>query len=79
MPGATAPDLTRQLCNVWKADRVLAEVVLARQVGEFAARLGGAAGRAPGPGQRDLEAAVRDARCSATRTPPISTISTRRT
>jgi phytanoyl-CoA hydroxylase len=39
-PGVTAPDLTRQLCNVWKADRVLAEVVLSAQVGEFAARLG---------------------------------------
>ena len=40
VPGVTAPDLTRQLCNVWKADRVLAAVVLSRQVGEFAARLG---------------------------------------
>ncbi|MBV8989773.1 MAG: hypothetical protein JO372_14550, partial [Solirubrobacterales bacterium] len=40
VPGVTAPELTRQLCNVWKADRVLAEVVLSRQVGEFAARLG---------------------------------------
>ncbi|MBV8944164.1 MAG: phytanoyl-CoA dioxygenase family protein [Solirubrobacterales bacterium] len=39
VPGVTAPDLTRQLCNVWKADRVLAGVTLARQVGEFAARL----------------------------------------
>src|SRR5438874_5604160 len=39
VPGATASDLTRQLCNVWKADRVLAGVVLSRQVGEFAARL----------------------------------------
>jgi phytanoyl-CoA hydroxylase len=39
LPGVTAPDLTRQLCNVWKADRVLAAVVLSRQVGEFAARL----------------------------------------
>lgn len=38
-PGVTAPDLTRQLCNVWKADRVLAAVALSRQVGEFAARL----------------------------------------
>jgi phytanoyl-CoA hydroxylase len=40
VPGVTAPDLTRQLCNVWKADSVLAAVVLSRQVGEFAARLG---------------------------------------
>jgi phytanoyl-CoA hydroxylase len=39
-PGVTAPDLTRQLCNVWKADRVLAAAVLSARVGEFAARLG---------------------------------------
>jgi hypothetical protein len=44
VPGSTAPDLTRQLCNVWKADRVLAEVVLSRQVGEFASCLGGIPG-----------------------------------
>jgi ectoine hydroxylase-related dioxygenase (phytanoyl-CoA dioxygenase family) len=43
-PGVTAPDLTRQLCNVWKADRVLAGAVLSRQVGEFAARLAGLPG-----------------------------------
>jgi phytanoyl-CoA hydroxylase len=39
VPGVTAPDLTRQLCNVWKADRLLAAVVLSRDVGEFAAGL----------------------------------------
>ena len=44
VPGVTPPDLTRQLCNVWKADRVLAGAVLSRQVGEFAARLAGAGG-----------------------------------
>ena len=38
-PGVTAPELTRQLCNVWKADRVLAGVTLSRRVGEFAVRL----------------------------------------
>lgn len=43
-PGVTAPDLTRQLCNVWKADRVLAAVVLSVQVGEFSARLAGLPG-----------------------------------
>ncbi len=43
-PGVTAPDLTRQLCNVWKADRTLAGVVLSRQVGQFAARLAGLPG-----------------------------------
>ena len=44
VPGVTAPDLTRQLCNVWKADRVLAGVTLSRQVGEFAAALAGVPG-----------------------------------
>jgi phytanoyl-CoA hydroxylase len=39
VPGVTAADLTRQLCNVWKADRVLARAVLSQQVGEFGARL----------------------------------------
>jgi ectoine hydroxylase-related dioxygenase (phytanoyl-CoA dioxygenase family) len=39
VPGVTPPELTRQLCNVWKSDRTLAAVVLSRQVGEFAARL----------------------------------------
>src|SRR5947209_2271496 len=39
VPGVTAPDLTRQLCNVWKADRVLAGVTLSREVGEFTAQL----------------------------------------
>jgi ectoine hydroxylase-related dioxygenase (phytanoyl-CoA dioxygenase family) len=39
VPDVTAPELTRQLCNVWKADRVLADVVLSARVGEFAARL----------------------------------------
>ena len=29
-PGVTAPELTRQLCNVWKADRALAATVLVR-------------------------------------------------
>ena len=44
VPGVTAPELTRQLCNVWKADRVLAGVTLSPQVGEFAARLAGLPG-----------------------------------
>ena len=43
-PGETQANLTRQLCNVWKADRLLAGVVLAEQVGEFAARLAGLPG-----------------------------------
>jgi ectoine hydroxylase-related dioxygenase (phytanoyl-CoA dioxygenase family) len=42
--GVTAPDLTRQMCNVWKADRVLAGVTLAEQVGRWASLLGGLPG-----------------------------------
>ena len=44
VPGVTAPELTRQLCNVWKADRALAGVTLSQQVGEFASRLAGLPG-----------------------------------
>ena len=44
MPDRTPADLTRQLCNVWKADRALASVVLSRLLGEFAARLAGLPG-----------------------------------
>jgi ectoine hydroxylase-related dioxygenase (phytanoyl-CoA dioxygenase family) len=43
-PGVTAPELTRQLCNVWKADRTLAGVVLSEQVGRFTAQLAGLPG-----------------------------------
>jgi ectoine hydroxylase-related dioxygenase (phytanoyl-CoA dioxygenase family) len=43
-PGVTPPDKTRQLCNVWKADRTLAATVLARRNAEFGARLAGLAG-----------------------------------
>ena len=43
-PGVTPPDRTRQLCNVWKADRVLAATTLARRNAEFCARLAGLAG-----------------------------------
>ena len=57
-PGVTPPDKTRQLCNVWKADRTLAATVLAARNGELGARLAGAPGHAPDPGQRDLEATV---------------------
>ena len=44
VPGVTPPELTRQLCNVWKSDRVLASVVLSPSVGEFAAKLAGKPG-----------------------------------
>jgi ectoine hydroxylase-related dioxygenase (phytanoyl-CoA dioxygenase family) len=43
-PGVTPPDRTRQLCNAWKADRVVAATTLARRNAEFAARLAGAQG-----------------------------------
>jgi phytanoyl-CoA hydroxylase len=39
VPGVTPADRTRQLCNVWKADRVLAAGVLSPRVGSFTARL----------------------------------------
>ncbi len=39
VPGVTPSDRTRQLCNVWKADRVLATAVLSPRVGKFAAQL----------------------------------------
>ncbi len=38
-PGVTPPDKTRQLCNVWKADRTIAATVLAARNAEFGARL----------------------------------------
>lgn len=43
-PGVTPPDKTRQLCNVWKADRTLAHTVLSQRNGRFGALLAGAPG-----------------------------------
>ena len=43
-PGVTAPELTRQMCNVWKADRVLAGVTLAERGGRWASALAGLPG-----------------------------------
>jgi ectoine hydroxylase-related dioxygenase (phytanoyl-CoA dioxygenase family) len=43
-PGVTPPDRTRQLCNVWKADRTLARTTLSQRNGAFAAALTGASG-----------------------------------
>jgi len=43
-PGVTPPDRTRQLCNTWKSDRVLARTVLRAEVGRWAARLAGEPG-----------------------------------
>jgi ectoine hydroxylase-related dioxygenase (phytanoyl-CoA dioxygenase family) len=42
--GVTPPDRTRQLCNVWKADRTLARTTLSRRNGAFAAALAGSPG-----------------------------------
>jgi ectoine hydroxylase-related dioxygenase (phytanoyl-CoA dioxygenase family) len=44
VPGRTPPDLTRQLCNAWKADRTVAATVLSRRNAEFGAALAGVAG-----------------------------------
>jgi ectoine hydroxylase-related dioxygenase (phytanoyl-CoA dioxygenase family) len=41
---STPADLTRQLCNVWKADRTLAATVLAERNAAFGARLAGLPG-----------------------------------
>src|SRR3954469_5502551 len=43
-PGSTPPDLTRQLCNAWKADRTVAATVLAARNAEFGAKLAGVPG-----------------------------------
>jgi len=42
--GETEPDRTRQLCNAWRADPVIAQTVLAPRHGRFAAQLEGADG-----------------------------------
>ena len=38
------PDTTRQICNAWKSDRYVAQVVLHREVGRACATLGGWSG-----------------------------------
>jgi phytanoyl-CoA hydroxylase len=43
-PKSTPPDLTRQLCNAWKADRAIAQTVLAKRNAEFGAKLAGLPG-----------------------------------
>ena len=40
-PGITPPDRTRQLCNVWKADRAVAATTLSERNAAFAASLAG--------------------------------------
>src|SRR4051795_1908583 len=43
-PKSTPPDLTRQLCNAWKADRAVAATVLAARNAEFGSKLAGVPG-----------------------------------
>ncbi|HEV8648161.1 MAG TPA: phytanoyl-CoA dioxygenase family protein [Actinomycetes bacterium] len=43
-PGVTPGNVTRQLCNAWRADRVVAATTLARRNAGFAARLAGLPG-----------------------------------
>lgn len=42
--GRDAPDLTRQICNGWKADRQIAAIVLKEAIGEACATLAGWSG-----------------------------------
>jgi phytanoyl-CoA hydroxylase len=42
--GRDAADLTRQICNAWKADRTIAAVVLRADIGRACAELGGWSG-----------------------------------
>jgi ectoine hydroxylase-related dioxygenase (phytanoyl-CoA dioxygenase family) len=39
--GQSPPDLTRQICNAWKSDRTIANVVLRPDIGQACAILGG--------------------------------------
>ena len=43
-PKSTPPDLTRQLCNAWKADRTVAATALSERNGRFGAALAGVPG-----------------------------------
>src|SRR3954452_3881915 len=43
-PKSTPPDLTRQLCNAWKADRTVAATVLSERNARFGAALAGVSG-----------------------------------
>jgi ectoine hydroxylase-related dioxygenase (phytanoyl-CoA dioxygenase family) len=40
-PGRDPEDKTRQICNAWKSDRIIASVVLRGDIGRACARLGG--------------------------------------
>src|SRR3954462_2576943 len=57
-PARTPPDLTRQLCNAWKADRTVAATVLAERNARFGAALAGVPGLPPPPGNPLWETAA---------------------
>jgi hypothetical protein len=40
-PGLSLPDVTREMCNVWKCDRLVASVVLSAAIGRISALLAG--------------------------------------
>ncbi len=40
-PGMSLPDITREICNVWKSDRLFASVVLSETIGRITATLAG--------------------------------------
>ncbi|MBF2000070.1 MAG: phytanoyl-CoA dioxygenase family protein [Synechococcales cyanobacterium M58_A2018_015] len=40
-PGLSLPDVTREMCNVWKCDRTVASVVLSAEIGRISALLAG--------------------------------------
>lgn len=43
-PGMSLPDITREICNVWKSDRLFASVVLSAEIGRITATLAGWSG-----------------------------------
>lgn len=40
-PGLSLPDVTREMCNIWKCDRLMASVVLSATLGRISALLAG--------------------------------------
>ena len=57
-PGMTPPDKTRQICNLWKADRTIAATTLAARNTEFDRQARRRAGRAPVHRRRDWKPTV---------------------
>ena len=76
--GRDPEDRTRQLCNVWRADTVIAAQVLSARIGRLAAQLMGYPGCANPPGQRAVEAARGRRSLIPIRTAPTPTTSFRR-